>query len=104
MSYIPSETTTCYGTVVKRILDTNREFPVVKREYIPSTGSKFKKLGFEKITRIKSPAQELDFCSVIRNGKRKNYSIQELKEFLKELNIQEVFGHRAKEVIRQLKK
>ena len=104
MSYTISSSTTSYGTCIKRTIDTNGNFPIINREYIPSEGSKFQKLGFEKITRVTSPAKYWNYYSVVRNGKRKNYSIDKLKELFKNLNIQKVKGHCAKEFIGGLKR
>ena len=55
MSYIQSETTTGYGTIIRRELDTNGNFPIVKRKYYPSEGSKFQKVGISEITKVRSP-------------------------------------------------
>ena len=92
-----SSTTTAYGTVINKFLDTDGNFPVLRRKYIPSEGSKFHKVGIESITKFRSPHPSYDnMYSVIRDGKRNNYSLQELKKLFKELNIQNLTGHSRK--------
>lgn len=103
MSYTQSETTTCYGTTIKRFVDSSGNYPIINRKYIPADGSKFQKLGFTEIKRVKSPGKDT-FYSVIRNGNRNNYSLEQFKELLKKLNIQEVKGLTAKEFIGGLKR
>ncbi len=95
MTFHPSKT-------IKRFIDTSGNYPIINRKYIPAEGSKFQKLEFTEIERVKSPGKD-PFYSVIRQGKRNNYSLEQLKELLKKLNIQEVKGLSAKEFIGGLK-
>lgn len=95
MSAIPhSTTTTQYGTVIKRYLDLEGNFSVVRRKYIPSEGSKFKKVGIESITKYKSSSAGYNNkYSVVRKGLRESYSLEGLKKLFKDLNIQNIVGH-----------
>ena len=98
MSAIQNSTTrTQYGTLIERSLDLEGNFPVVRRKYIPSEGSKFQKVGIESITKFRSPSPDYNNqFSVVRNGVRKSYSLEGLKKLFKDLNIQNIAGHTKK--------
>ena len=98
MSGIPiAETTTIYGTEIKRYLDTNGNYPQVRRKYIPSDGSKFSKVGIESITKRKIPGHDATFA-VIKDGKKDSYTLQELKDLFKDLNLKNIKGHIRKQL------
>lgn len=111
--YTLSETKTHYGTLKQTIADYSGNYPTVRKEYIPSEGSKFHKVGITKITKYSTPySTNKKPYSVIRDGKSTSYSIEGLRKLFKDLNLQnikgygpiETFGIREKSVIANLKR
>ena len=111
--YMLSDTRTHYGTVKQTIADYSGNYPTVRKEYIPSEGSKFHKVGITKITKHSTPySTNKKSYSVMRDGKRTSYSLEGLRKLFKDLDLQNIKGHapietfgiREKSVLAELKR